>query len=443
MSAVSLPPEIVEIILNEATKSLTSVQKDQILTSCTLVCKSQGWSMIARRMLLSTLQVRDGTHIKILIKEVSKGGIGHLVRKLEVRFQKSDYEESYRMLSRSVNVLDKPKDPHEPLTSAEIKDDNMVDQDDFMKLVRLLPNLNRLVLFRPTFTRFRRRDLSDSSFLSNLTYLHLTSAKRHHEKEVLRGLLILAPRIEYLLLTGYSGDIEAFKQLEVTSLRSLIVKDYMVERALVNEWGAASLTYASYRNLVRLELHECSDSNPPRYQHSREILKAAAPTLQHLKIEYFPIHNVLVLLPLLTSIQYLYVKLPSNNIIPDSFLQSLPQSLKILQGITLTYGVLRSHSESSENLPNLIEIEISGTKFDLSVIPPSLRTLTFAEPWALPEILDEIDSTGNRAILPPHIKQIYWKGAETVRSTFPAEMKARFALIDVECDTFVHGFEVE
>lgn len=385
-----LPHELLTPIINCAIESLDPIKRDRQLAICALVSKD--WSGVASRLLLVSLKVRDGKHGKIMMKAIQEIGLETLVKNLEVVFQLGSNFAGY-------GEVEKP-------TAEDIEVENLVSLESFLSLVKILPRIQSLRLIRPSFIEFPTPDLSNLSILPDVTSLHFEPASYNSDLSIIRQLLVMAPKIVNLSITGF-GELFADDRLDqcppLDSLRISVISSmdypiFSINRCLI--------PLSSFVGMKTLELKGYKTSAHSNVDDLIRIVSIAGTTLETFRVySRFDYVDILSLLQLLPRVSTLSIQ--SSSIVPDDFFDHLPLSLHTLEGLVIYsrhLQHLRDNPRATQSVP-IVFLEVGQLdEVFLALLPFSIITLDIG--YILPEILlESIDKVGREGI-PKGLREI-------------------------------------
>lgn len=303
--------------------------------------------------------------------------LGQLVRKLKVVFQSGSD-------ALSAKTIPNPK---------EIRDGDLIRREEFIKLVKVLPNLQHLEMELPTFIRLQSYSTTgmtektlfelpplDLTLFSNLTSFGLTTSAFDLEQELLRTILIMAPNISSLSLSSSTKTRTATFSPPLPAefcppLRQLTIEGAYYQQILF-QTTTPFIPLTSYLGLKTLDVGGKRDG----FHHLLHIIKIAGPTLTTLISRDF-VHDPPLsdFLPYLTNL----ITLDTIRYTPSlTFLQEIPPTLKYLTAkiplSTLHYSYLHPRPETS-----LRELSLTETRTDrdpaliFSYLPRSVRKVTY------------------------------------------------------------------
>lgn len=377
-----LPHELLIPIINCAIESLDSIKRDRQLSICSLVSKD--WSEVASRLLLASLKVRDGKHGKAVMKGIQEVELETLVKTLEVVFQLGSNFAGY-------GEVEQPGEE-------DIEAENLVSLGSFLSLVKILPRIQSLRLIRPSFVEFSPPDYSSLSILPELTTLHFEPASYNSDLTIIRQLLVMAPKIVNLSITGF-GELFADDRLDqcppLLSLRVAVISS--MDYPLFND--KCLIPLSSFLGMTTLELRGYKTSAPSNVEDLIRIVAIAGPTLENFRVHSrFNYSKILSLLQLLPKVSTLSIQ--SSSIVPDDFFDHLPLSLHTLEGVVIYsrhLQHLQSNPRAARSVPlTFLEVGQLDESF-LALLPSSIITLDIG--YILPEILlESIDRVGREGI---------------------------------------------
>lgn len=242
MSFEQLPPELFSLILDFVTLSIDPDDLSTQLSSYSLVSRS---FVSARSLLWKNLTIRNGAHLKGVLncleeskKEVGirRDELGEMMRGLTIKFQAS-------ILGKKLLI------PNEDIIELE----NMISKSDFIRLISLIPNLQSLDLYLPTFITFSPQD-SYLSLLSSVTSLLLTTPTYDPTQSLLRQLLLL-PSLTSLSLSSQAPIPTSIEPLSYCPfLTSLTIWSSYWERVLFDLGNTPFIPLESCSKLREIQI---------------------------------------------------------------------------------------------------------------------------------------------------------------------------------------------
>lgn len=347
----TIPPEVLDLILNFSIKSLDEKEGLKAYSIFALICKN--WSGVARRKILKVIRIRGGNKVRELIAGFSKNGMGSVVRSLEVVFIREIF----------YGIAEIP-------SKVKIVEEDMVTLDDFIDLVKLLPQLTSLRLIRPTFTSLLPQHLLDLSLFPQITSLHLTLQHYVARPQLLEAFAVIAPNIDRLVLDG-SSTIIFNPVLFFPRLRSLELLKYGIQQQVMKSNNVLPFSSIAGLQVVKLQgIKRKEEDNLYMFdQLSIKFFNVLSSTITTLK--YTTCIDSTAAMSIFKHFPHLQVadlELGRNMFdrqaltLPENFFSIIPVSLKVIKNFPLD----ESHFKYLQANPRpALQIETIGFSFTI------------------------------------------------------------------------------
>lgn len=366
-----LPLEVLDLIFGLAVTGLKSTKRDKSFSSFSLVCRS--FSGVATRRLLLNLKIRNGSHINLVIDGLTRNGLGGSVRYLEIEFQKRDRKQT--------TIPSLP----------QIRQGNMVAIDDFIRLLTLTGGLTSLALVRPTFSQFRRRDISAALF-SSITSFNIELY--HHPMEILQDLVVMLPQVKKLAFSGQSNNNPFSFTLNFPSLRSLKILSRDIESKFM-QTTPQILPASSFKGMTTLHLFGSFGENTYR-ENYLPLVQVAGSTLKILKLNStwssITYEELILFLKALPVIEVLGVC--TTGVVGKDLFDHFPSSLHTINNLPMTKSQLEYRAAQKIDY-SMRQIQFRG-EIDVEVLkllPLGIQKLEI-ESLALGKLFDAVVAGG-------------------------------------------------
>lgn len=425
----TIPPEVLDLILNFAVESLFKKQIKRAHAIFSLVCK--GWSGVSRRRIFIDMEITGGKKIREITAGFRKNGMGGVIRSLEVVFT--------RELIYGIATIP---------TNAEMIEEDMISLDQLIELVKVLPQLTTLRLIRPTFTSFRQEHLFDLSLFPQVTTLHLNLQHYVARPQLLEAFAVIGPNIDRLVLDGSSTII--FNPAPVfPRLRSLGLLKYGIQQQVMKSNNVLPTSSIAGLQVVKLQgiKRKEEDDHYIFDQLSIKFFSIFSSTITTLKyttcIDCAAAMSIFKYFPHLQVVDLEFGRDYFNRqaiALPENFFSIIPDVIKVLKNFPLDVTHLKY---LQANPRPALRIESIGFGFTTNInmtamtshLPSSVLSLDISEATSSDTLLGILQSLKGSAQYPYSLSTVinfhrYYADSSEVSDTINAFKALGITLID-------------